>query len=291
MNRHDMSLKLKEFLIELKYQEKAERTLHKYRTNNEHFIKFIQHDNDLTKDDVMEFKKMILSGIYKPSTINSYIVAVNKFLRWCGKDDLTVKKLKQQQKSSLDDVVSPSDYERLLRFAKRLGYVDIYLIMKIIASSGIRISELEYFTVENIKKFYIHVRNKGKDRDIILIQELARELRKYCRDQRIQEGPIFTMHQVTIRKKMKKVAGAAKVNLSTVHPHSFRHLFAKSYMEEFNNALELADILGHSSLETTRIYTRSTNEEKRKKMEGIGHKKPKKRGSIILKSILFKKQA
>ena len=278
MNRHDTSLKLEEFLNELKYQEKAERTLDKYRTNNEHFIAFIQHDNDLTKDDVMEFKKMISSGIYKPSTINSYIVAVNKFLRWCGEDELTVKKLKQQQRSSLDDVVSPSDYKRLLRFAKRLGYEDIYLIMKIIASSGIRISELEYFTVENIKKFYIHVRNKGKDRDIILIQELARELRKYCREQRILEGPIFTLHQSTIHRRMKKIAGAARVNREKVHPHSFRHLFAKSYMEEFNNALELADILGHSSLETTRIYTRSTNAEKRKRMEEMGDKNVKKEG-------------
>jgi len=267
MNRHDMTVKLEEFLIELKYQEKSERTLHKYRTNNEHFIAFIQHDNDLTKDDVMEFKKLISSGIYKPSTINSYIIAVNKFIRWNGEGNLTVEKLKLQQRSSLDDVVSQIEYKRLLRFAKSLGYEDIHLIMKIIALSGIRIGELEYFTVESIKKFYIHVRNKGKDRDIILIQELVRELRKYCRDMRILKGPIFTINQSTIRRRMSKVASAASVRKDKVHPHSFRHLFAKSYMEKFNNALELADILGHSSLETTRIYTRSTNEEKRKKME------------------------
>lgn len=278
MKRFEMTNQLDEFLLELKYQEKSDRTLAKYRNNINGFIEFIQHDKDISKDDVLSFKKRLTSGDYKPSTINSYIVAVNKFIRWCGEENLSVKKLKQQQRSSLDDVVSPTEYKRLLRFAKRLGYEDIYLIMKIIASSGIRISELDYFTVENIKKFYIHVRNKGKDRDIILIQELARELRKYCRDQRIQEGPIFKIDQTTIRRRMKKISGMAKVSLVKVHPHSFRHLFAKSYMEEFNNALELADILGHSSLETTRIYTRSTNAEKRRKMEEMGEKKTEKKG-------------
>lgn len=268
MNRHNMSLKLKEFLIVLKYQEKAEQTLIKYRTNNERFIQFIQHDNDLTKNDVTEFMQLILSSGYKPATVNSYIVSINKFIRWCGEADMIVKKLQQQkQKSSLEDVVSEIEYARLLRHAKRLGYEDIYLIMKIITLSGIRISELDYFTVENIKKLTIHVRNKGKDRDIILVQELAYELRKYCRDKRIKEGPIFTMHQVTVRKRMKKVASAASVRIDKVHPHSFRHLFAKNYMEKFNNPVELADILGHSSLETTRIYTRSTNAEKRRKIE------------------------
>ncbi|HAO61567.1 MAG TPA: hypothetical protein DCQ90_06525 [Erysipelotrichaceae bacterium] len=273
MNRSDMTIKLDEFILELKYQEKSDRTLAKYRNNINGFIEFIQHDEDITKDDVLSFKKSLTSGEYKPATINSYIVVVNKFIRWCGEDNLSVKKLKQQQKSSLEDVVSPNEYKRLLRFAKQLGYEDIYLIMKIIASSGIRISELDYFTVENVKKFYIHVRNKGKDRDIILIQDLARELRKYCRDRHIVTGRIFQFHQRTVRKRMKKVAGAARVNLSKVHPHSFRHLFAKSYMEEFNNVLELADILGHSSLETTRIYTRSTNAEKRKRMEEMGDRK------------------
>lgn len=274
MNRTELNNCLDEFLIELKYQEKAERTLDKYRTNIQGFIDSIQHDNEITKDDVLLFKKHITSGMYKPATINSYIVAVNKFIRWIGQPDMTVKKLKQQQKSSLDDVISPSDYKRLLRFAKRLGMDDMYLIMKIIASSGIRISELDYFTAENIKKFYIHVRNKGKDRDIILIQEMARELRKYCRDHHIESGPIFTLNQTTIRRRLKRIAGTARVNREKVHPHSFRHLFAKSYMAEFNNALELADILGHSSLETTRLYTRSTNEEKRRRMENMSRNKP-----------------
>jgi len=272
MNKKEMIAKLDEFITELRYQEKADRTLSKYRSDVMKFIDFVKHDNDITKDDVLDYKKKITSGSYKASSINSYIVAVNKFLRWCGNDNLKVKKLKLQQKSSIDDIVSLSDYKRLLRFAKKLGHDDIYMIMKIIATTGIRIGELKFFTVEGIKTFYIHVRKKGKDRDVILTQELARELRKYCREHKIQDGEIFKLSDSTIWRRMKKIAGASKVKKEKVHAHSFRHLFAKEFYEEYRDAMELADILGHSSLETTRIYTRSTNEEKRKKLERMKKK-------------------
>lgn len=268
---------LDEFILELKYQEKAERTLSKYKADILKFLDSIKHDNEITKDDVLLFKKMISEGQYKPRSINSYIVAVNKFLKWCGNEDMKVKKLKMQMKNSIDNIISISDYKRLLRFAKKLNHDDIYMIMKIIATTGIRISELRFFTVEAIKSsFYIHVRNKGKDRDIILTQELARELRKYCKDHNIKSGRIFNLGDLAIWRKLKKIAGAARVNKDKVHAHSFRHLFAKEFISEYNNPLELADILGHSSLETTRIYTRSTNEEKRKKLEQMKIKGVKK---------------
>lgn len=268
MNKKEMYQVLDEFILELKYQEKAERTLTKYKADIQKFLDSIKHDNEITKADVLLFKKMISEGKYMPRSINSYIVAVNKFLKWCGNEDMKVKKLKMQMKNSIDNIISISDYKRLLRFAKKLSHDDIYMIMKIIATTGIRISELRFFTVESIKSsFYIHVRNKGKDRDIILTQELARELRKYCKDHNIKSGRIFNLGDVAIWRKLKKIAGAARVNKDKVHAHSFRHLFAKEFISEYNNPLELADILGHSSLETTRIYTRSTNEEKRKKIE------------------------
>jgi site-specific recombinase XerD len=276
MTKTELYQSLDEFILELKYQEKAERTLKKYRTDVIKFLDSIGHEYQITKDDVLEFKKQISAGQYMPRSINSYIVAVNKFLKWCGKEDLKVKKLKMQQKNSIENIINYSDYKRLLRFAKKLGYDDIYTIMKTIATTGIRISELKFFTVDGIKSFYIHVRNKGKDRDIILTQDLARELRKYCRDNNIKSGQIFRLSDVAIWRKLKKIAGTARVNKDKVHAHSFRHLFAKEFMAEYNNALELADILGHSSLETTRIYTRSTNEEKRKKLEQMKIKGVKK---------------
>lgn len=267
MKKNELIPRLDDFIIFLRRLEKADRTLSKYRSDVTKFIDFLDHNNDISKDDVIAFKKTLTDSDYEPSSINSYIVAINKFLYWCGNKDMKVKQLKMQQKTSLDEVISSADYKRLLRFAKKLGHDDIYLIMKIIATTGIRIGELKYFTVEGIQSFYINVRNKGKDRIIILTQELARELRKYCRDHHIKSGRLFNLSEVTIWRKMKSIAGSAKVNKSIVHAHSFRHLFAKEFMEEYNNPMDLADILGHSRLETTRIYTRSTNEEKRKKLE------------------------
>lgn len=273
MTKQDLEQQLDIFILEMKNLEKADRTIAKYRVNIQKFIEYIQHDNELTKNDVLEFKKRILQSQYKPATINSIIVAVNKYLKWLGSKDLVVKKIKQQQKSSLESVVSKADYGRLLRFAKRMGYEDMYFIMKIIATTGIRISELNFFTVEAIQdSYYIHVRNKAKDRDIILTKELSRDLKRYCRENRIRSGQIFKINESTIWRRMKRIAGAARVNKDNVHAHSFRHLFAKEYMERYNNALELADILGHSRLETTMIYTRSTSEEKRKKLEKLREK-------------------
>jgi len=262
-------LELNDFILELKYQEKADRTLKKYRADIVRFLDSVKHDCDITKDDVMAYKQYIARK-YKPRSINSYIVAINKFLKWTGCDDLKVKKLKMQEKYSIDNVASDSDYKRILRYAKKLGYPEMYMLIKTIKSTGIRISELSFFTVEAVKKsFYIHIRNKGKDRDAILKQDLARELRKYCKEYHITTGPIFTISKATIWRRLQKIAGAARVNLDKAHAHSFRHLFGKDYIEQFNDLVGLADLLGHSSLETTRIYTRNTNEEKRIKLESM----------------------
>ena len=152
--------------------------------------------------------------------------------------------------------------------------------MKVLAMTGIRISELKYFTVENLKSNYIVAFNKGKERNIIVRQDLARELRKYCREHKINKGYIFIGEKKdsmicasTIWRQMKKVAGAARVNKKKVHAHSFRHLFAQVFLNEYNNnIIELADILGHNSLETTRLYTRSSNSQKKEKLEKLSFK-------------------
>ena len=185
--------------------------------------------------------------------------------------------MRKQHAASNSEILSLSDYKRLLRFAKRLGQEDTYLIMKILAMTGIRIEELSFFTVENVKTNYIYVRNKGKERSIIIRQDLARELRQYCRNNGIKEGVIFfcktkgkMMAKSTIWRRMQRIAGVARVGKNKVHAHSFRHLFAKMFLEEYNGSIaELADILGHNSLETTRIYAKTTDEEKRRKLERI----------------------
>lgn len=277
VNKDELAGRLREFITELKYAEKSPNTLKKYECNILVFIGFLSGEKIITKDDVLSFKQTLIELKFKTSTINSYIIAVNKYLKWLGCGELVVKQLKQQRKGSLEEVISLIDYKRMLRFAKALNRMDIYFIMKILVMTGIRISELRFFTVESLKTNYILVTNKGKERSIILRQDLVRELRKYCRENNIKTGYIFPgqakgkmIHESTIWRNMQKIAGSAKIKKIKIHAHSFRHLFAKLFLEEYpNNITELADILGHNSLETTRIYTRTTNAEKRSKMERI----------------------
>ena len=269
MKKSDYILALPQFVRELRLSEKSQRTITKYTCDVQKFIHFIPEEGEITKEHVLDYKAHLCSSEFKTNSINTYLVILNRFHRWATIPGMSVKEIRTQQKSSISDVVSSSDAKRLLRYAKKRKRDDIYLIMKIISTTGIRISELEYFTVESIQKHHFKAFNKGKEREIILTQELARELRKYCRDHKITEGKIFTLSIPTIWRQMKNTASDAKVALEKVHPHSFRHLFAKEFMEQYNNVLDLADILGHSSLETTRIYTRSTLDEKRKKLENM----------------------
>lgn len=269
MTKEDLHLKLTQFIQAQIMLEKSQKTTSKYHRDIKRFIDSLPDHESIDKHHVMKYKESLLQSGYKTSSINNFITILNTFLKWCELSEWRVREIKTQQKSSLLNVVSERDVERLLRYAKKLHKEDIYLIIKIVSTTGIRISELDAFTVANIQGFYFTTYKKGKEREIILTQELARELRKYCKDHDIQEGRLFTISYSTLWRHLKVVAGAAKVSRVKVYPHSFRHLFAKRFMDQYNNVLDLADILGHSSLETTRIYTRSTLDEKRKKLENM----------------------
>lgn len=267
MNKSDLYDALPTYVDHCKNEEKADSTVGKYKTDIKRFIDFLPPDVEVTKEHVLAYKKQLTSGEFKTSSVNNFIAILNTFLKFTGNSPTRVKKIKTQKQSSFNNVVSMSDYKRLLRFAKIRGRDDIYMIMKVIITTGVRGKELDDFTVENIESFYFKVNNKGKEREIILTQELARELRRYAREHHIKSGRLFPISYSTIWRQMKKTAGAAKVSLEKVHPHSFRHLFAKEYMKKYNNVLDLADILGHNDLASTRIYTRSNREEQRKKLE------------------------
>lgn len=278
MNKAELKERLQDFIIEQSEDEKSKNTLKKYQRNIELFLDWIPEDLEIDKNIVIDFKRHLLEDLhFKTNTINNYVVTINKYLYWNGLQDCKVKQLKKQHVASNSEILSLSDFKRLLRFARRMGQEDTYLIMKILAMTGIRIEELSFFTVENVKSNYIKVRNKDKERTIIIRQDLAREIRSYCRDKGIKEGFIFycknkgrMMAKSTLWRRMQKIAAAAKVRKNKVHAHSFRHLFAKMYLEEYNGSIaELADILGHNSIETTRIYAKTTDEEKRRRMEKI----------------------
>ena len=291
MKRKDLEEHIEEYLLEEQEDEKAKNTLIHYRHIINMFVSSLP-DDEITKVDFMRFKEIMLEK-YKPKTVSNYITIVNKFIKYVemSMDESiqdfdfnrmkkyyskqTLKNIKIQQEASLKEVLEPIDLKRMLRMAKKLEEWDLYYIMKVIAYTGVRAEELKIFTVENLESNYIKVKNKAKIRNVIVPQDLRRDLLKYCKNAGITTGYIFPgkksgtmLHSTTIYKRLKKLAGQCRgVKKSKVHAHSFRHLFAIKYMEEYGNISELADILGHSSIETTRIYTRTTDKMKRERME------------------------
>lgn len=291
MNKKELETKLEEYLDEELADEKAKNTLIHYRHVVSMFINSLP-DEDISKKDFIEFKNMLVSK-YKPKTVNNYIVIANKFIKYVeitskdNDDEFNFNKLKKhyskdalkniklQEKSSLTEVLEPSELKRMLRVAKKRNEMDLYYIMKVLAYTGVRAEELKVFTVENIQSNYIRVSNKGKTRNIIVRNDLKRELLKYCKERNITTGYIFQgkkkgtmIHSTTIYKRLKKLAGACKgIKISKVYAHSFRHLFAIKFLQDGGDISELADILGHSSIETTRIYVRTTDKMKKERLE------------------------
>lgn len=288
MEKQDLKDSLEEYLIEEKEDEKAENTLIHYRHVLEELIKALP-EGEIKKADLIAYKDTLIEK-YKPRTVNNYIVVINRYLKYMEiKEDAdfsmyklkkyysknALKNIKIQNEASLTEVLEPTDLKRMLRMAKKLGEMDMYYLMKVIAYTGIRAEELKVFTVENLKSNYIKVSNKGKTRNVIVRQDLRRDLLKYCKRQGIEMGYIFKgkkqgtmIHATTVYKRLKKIAGKCKgIKLSKIHAHSFRHLFAIQFINEGGDISELADILGHSSIQTTRIYTRTTDSMKKKRLE------------------------
>lgn len=276
MTKADLKPKVKEWILEQRLAEYEKSTLNRYEANVNRFINWLPEDKEITKEMMIEYKEHLSEELGSTNTINTNIVEVNKFLKWNDARELCVKKIKMQSKQSNEEVLSLADYKRLLRFAKRFGDHQLYYIMKILAMTGIRISELRYFKIENMETFYIKCHNKGKERTIIVRQDLMRELKRYAREQGIKQGYLFPSPVIqgqmvdvsTIWRHMKQLAGASRVKKSKVHAHSFRHLFAQVFLETYTDSItELADILGHKSLETTRLYSRTSDAQKRTKLE------------------------
>jgi len=276
MKKSDIESRLDEWIMEQKLAEYAQNTLKAYETSAKRFIDWLPDGEDVTKDLMIKYKADLMAHYGSPKSINCHIIELNKFLKWLDLGDLRLKKLKIQMKQSNEDVLSIADFKRLLRFAKRNNDHQLYMIMKILAMTGIRISELKYFTIENLQSNYIKVYNKKKFRTVIIRQDLMREIKHYARDYHIKSGYLFPspinkdrmINESTIWRHMKKTAGQARVKKDKVHAHSFRHLFAQIFLETYTDSVtELADLLGHESLETTRLYTRTSDAQKRAKLE------------------------
>lgn len=274
--------------------EKAEKTHTKYKRVIVSFVNSLKNE-EVTKKDIIDCKKMMMEK-YSVKTVNNYIIVINKFIKYVelhesneySKEkarnhvsDWTLKIVKEQEKTSVENVLDPVDFKRMLRMAKRKGQLDTYFIMKIFAYTGIRIGELKYFTYENVEKAkeYIKVYNKGKMREVPLRSDLRRELLKYAKERNIESGTLFPgskegkmLTEKTVENRIKKICKECKgIKLEKAHPHAFRHMFAIQWVKQNGNASlsELAKIMGHSDVKTTAIYTNTSKKEKKRKVEAI----------------------
>lgn len=264
---------LKEDLLQnyLKYlisEEKSRATLQKYACDIRKFYVFSIKDVYITKDTVMAFKTY-LQKKYKVSSVNSMLVALNSFFKFLGWHECRVKSLRIQRRVFLskNEELNEKDYDRLLKAAKSKSNERLALLMQSICSTGIRVSEHRFITAESLNVGYMTITNKGKTRDIYYPEKLLILLKKYCHRHRIQTGSIFCtrngkpIDRSNIWRMMRSLCEYAEVPSSKVFPHNFRHLFAVTYYSMEKDIIHLADILGHSSIETTRSYVRSRADE------------------------------
>lgn len=251
--------------------ELSEHTKEVYLRQAKVFIEFLE-ERTITKKETMLYKKFLLIQRRKITSTNLYIVALNSFLKYEGLENCRLKTERLQKRQCPENIINKEEYRKMLSYAKESGRSKYYCIMRTLALTGIRISELSDCTVEALVRGKFVTSNKGKTREIYLPDKLIRDLREYCTGNGIVSGCIFrgntkkAISRTAVYKMLIHLADMAGVPREKAHPHSFRHLFAITYMEQYSNLFELADILGHSSLETTRVYTTTTGEEKRERM-------------------------
>lgn len=279
MTLNEMKNNQDKYFLYLKYEEMKKSSIRKYVSAVENFIKFAEKSNyckEICKECLIEYKKYMEKN-YKPSTTNLYIVSINKYLKYLGCDDLHLKSLTIQAQNNLENCLTEEEYWMLLETAKKQKNNMVYYIIKTLANTGIRIAGLNYITIDSVKKGWFYSDNKGKSRNIVVSERICNELMDYCKEKNITSGYVFkgqkpnqSISQTTIRRWIKETALKANIDEDKAFPHNFRHLFAKTYLEKYGNLSDLADILGHEKIETTRIYTRTSINEKRKRLNDIG---------------------
>ncbi len=265
---------IKSFQAHLISEEKSHLTVVKYISDVVQFYMFTK-GADIEKSTVLEFKEM-LTNRYAAKSVNSKLASIGSLFGFLGWQDLKVKNLKLQKQIYLPESkeLTKGEYARLCEAAK--GNRRLCLIIKAICSTGIRVSELKFFTLESVKLGTVTVRSKAKTRDIILPDKLRRLLLKYCKSRNITSGLIFRtrsgrpIDRSNIWSDMKRLCKKAGVNPSKVFPHNLRKLFARTFYGIERDIAKLADILGHSSIDTTRIYIMSTGAEHRRKIDRLG---------------------
>ena len=264
---------LQEFELYLRNEERSKATIEKYMRDVRCFVGFIGLA-EVSKQIVVDYKNK-LGNSYAVASANSMIAALNSFLRFCGWHDLCVKQFRVQRQTycSEEKELTRAEYIRLLEAANKKHNERLNLIIQTICGTGIRVSELQYITVEALGKGEAVVNCKGKNRRIFIVPELKKKLLRYVKEQKISSGAVFItrngkpVSRNNIWKEMKALCEQAHVAPSKVFPHNLRHLFARTFYSIEKDIAKLADILGHASINTTRIYIVTTGAEHKRKME------------------------
>lgn len=263
-----------EFSAHLKNEEKSQNTTEKYLRDVRLFAAHFR-GTEITKEMVIAYKSKLLAEHYAVRSVNSMLASLNSLFAFLGWSDCKVKSMKLQRQiyRPEEKELTKAEYLRLVNIAKRKGKERLSLILQTICGTGIRVSELEYITVEAAKSGKAVVALKGKTRSVFLVKELQKKLLRYATEQNISSGTIFItrngkpLSRTNIWREMKGLCEQAGVHPQKVFPHNLRHLFARVFYGIEKDIAKLADILGHSSINTTRIYIISTGSEHRKRME------------------------
>lgn len=262
----------KEYLI---LEERSGATVEKYIRDVKAFSAFV-NGAEITKEVVIEYKKY-LQDSYAVRSINSMLASINSLFAFLGWQELKVKSIKLQQQIYCPEEreLTKAEYTRLCRAAKHKHNERLNLILQTICGTGIRVSELRFITVEAARHGEATVSCKAKTRSVFIVKELQKKLLRYAAEQGIKSGMIFVtrtgkpISRTNIWREMKALCNEAGVNPQKVFPHNLRHLFARVFYGIEKDIAKLADILGHSSINTTRIYIISTGTEHRRRMENM----------------------
>ncbi len=270
------------FRAHLINEEKSSFTVDKYIRDVTAFAAFLG-GKPLSKEKTLAYKSHLMEcGKFADSSINSMISSIRALLKFIGRSDFAVSNLRIQELpfNPEEKNLTQDEFERLLDAAREDRR--LHLLLLVIFSTGIRVSEVKYFTVESFKskldKVRVTVRCKKKNRRVIVADELKREVMKYIKENKIESGPIFRtksgkpLDRCAIWKQMKRLCTKAKVAPSKVFPHNLRKLFARTFYAETHDIVQLAALLGHSSINTTKIYVKTTESEVRERVETVVNK-------------------
>lgn len=276
MSTSFLTAKIPAYATHLRGEERSANTIVKYLRDLSAFFRYLG-GAEVSKEAVLDWKEALVEE-YAPASVNSMLAAVNSFFAWLELPQFKVKPLKIQRSiyAKPEKELSRGEYDRLVAAAEQKDNRQLALLLQTICSTGIRISELRFITVESVQTGRTMVGCKGKTRAVFLPKALCRALGQYCREQGYQTGLIFRtksgkpLDRTNIWRSMKALCKSAGVASEKVFPHNLRHLFARTYYSLEKDLSRLADLLGHSNVTTTRIYTQESGAEHIRQLERMG---------------------